>query len=598
MSEVSFARDSGLRQKLFAKAAMLHPAKLHIGWCMALVEEFTQPGQVLLDPMGGSGTLMVAALMGRHVLINELEWHFIAIARASWRKVQTLGPMQGHTMGQVSIIRGDARALPLRAGVDAYLHQREPHSPTALQYIVLFQPDNPIALAVQVAIPPAILDTLRLLGVPEVSIHFQDNVKMRQQEINVASANLSLPLKLQTCLQQLALHHCLKLRNSCFAIATEGTVNTTPISDTVRLHVEGFPTLFAFALDLGRAGLIEALSRAKVTGAALDMELAPMEQDATGWARDSLTILIRKGSAGVRAMLGSAETNFARPPIKRFAANRTLKSDTWHDSVHLTSPSIISYPSAIVTSPPYEQHHLGGHDKHPERQQGGLGGRIQRRYEDVSTIITSPPYEGVADATKNTNTNDAARGYPTRPMAYTQPSAVLTSPPYGEAQEGGGIAKHGYDGPKHGPTDMVGQRSYMPAVHGQATGNIGNMKGEAYWQAMSLVYKECLRVLRPGGVCIVVVKDFVRDRKVVPLVEDTLALLQQVGFVYQTRQVRHLRDQSFWRILQTTDRVVEEHGLQGALIGEAKPVRTIKRKRNDSPTVDTETALIMRKEET
>jgi hypothetical protein len=39
---------------------------------------------------------------------------------------------------------------------------------------------------------------------------------------------------------------------------------------------------------------------------------------------------------------------------------------------------------------------------------------------------------------------------------------IITSPPYGEAQDGHGIAKKGYQGKKHSPTDLVGNRSYMP----------------------------------------------------------------------------------------------------------------------------------------
>jgi len=44
-------------------------------------------------------------------------------------------------------------------------------------------------------------------------------------------------------------------------------------------------------------------------------------------------------------------------------------------------------------------------------------------YTRPSAIITSPPYEGIANSTKNTNTNDALRGHPTSPMSYTRNSA-------------------------------------------------------------------------------------------------------------------------------------------------------------------------------
>ncbi len=53
--------------------------------------------------------------------------------------------------------------------------------------------------------------------------------------------------------------------------------------------------------------------------------------------------------------------------------------------------------------------------------------------------------------------------------------AIITSPPYGEAQSGGGIATRGYDGPKHSPTDMIGERSYMPDKF-EKDDNIGVLK--------------------------------------------------------------------------------------------------------------------------
>ena len=51
----------------------------------------------------------------------------------------------------------------------------------------------------------------------------------------------------------------------------------------------------------------------------------------------------------------------------------------------------------------------------------------------------------------------------------------IFSPPFAEAQSGGGIAVKGYRGPKHGPTDLVGKRSYMPDNIGNSEGQIGNL---------------------------------------------------------------------------------------------------------------------------
>jgi len=59
-------------------------------------------------------------------------------------------------------------------------------------------------------------------------------------------------------------------------------------------------------------------------------------------------------------------------------------------------------------------------------------------------------------------------------LPYGSIDSVITSPPYAEAQEGAGIAKRGYQGSKHSPTDLIGKRSYMPGVHGESEGQIGN----------------------------------------------------------------------------------------------------------------------------
>ncbi len=53
--------------------------------------------------------------------------------------------------------------------------------------------------------------------------------------------------------------------------------------------------------------------------------------------------------------------------------------------------------------------------------------------------------------------------------------AIITSPPYGAAQSGGGIAVKGYDGPKHTPTDLIGERSYTPDKF-EGKNNISRLK--------------------------------------------------------------------------------------------------------------------------
>ena len=111
--------DGKLRRQLFASEAMAHPAKGHIGLWWEIIERHTLQGQTILDPMAGIGTTMLAALLGRNVVCVEMESHFVAPMRASWEKMRQHGPMMGHTLGQVAIIQGDARCLPLGQQVEA-----------------------------------------------------------------------------------------------------------------------------------------------------------------------------------------------------------------------------------------------------------------------------------------------------------------------------------------------------------------------------------------------------------------------------------------------------------------------------------------------
>jgi hypothetical protein len=62
------------------------------------------------------------------------------------------------------------------------------------------------------------------------------------------------------------------------------------------------------------------------------------------------------------------------------------------------------------------------------------------------------------------------------------------------------------------------------------SGKRTEINGETYWQAMRRVYASCFIALKPGGYIILVVKDYCKAGKRVPLCDDTFRLLQHVGF--------------------------------------------------------------------
>jgi len=79
--------------------------------------------------------------------------------------------------------------------------------------------------------------------------------------------------------------------------------------------------------------------------------------------------------------------------------------------------------------------------------------------------------------------------------------------------------------------------------------NIGNLKGKTYLGEMLKVYRECFKILKPGGLMILITKDFIRNKKRVRLGEDTIKLCQAAGFTFKEIYYRKIEHPSFWRIL-------------------------------------------------
>ncbi len=206
---------------------------------------------------------------------------------------------------------------------------------------------------------------------------------------------------------------------------------------------------------------------------------------------------------------------------------------------------------------------IGRDPSKPSQQTEGYGDNPSNignlPYGQIDKIVTSPPHGDSLSAkrkgyTELENLADT-RQYPENPnnlgnLPYGNIDSIITSPPYEEAQSGGGIAQKGYQGPKHSPPDLVGKRSYMPENIGDAEGNIGNLKSDSYLEAMLQVYQQCFKVLKPeGGLLILVTKNFIRNKQVVRLDEDTVKLCEQAGFKFIERHYRKLPAQSFWRII-------------------------------------------------
>src|SRR6266571_3787235 len=93
-----------------------HPARMAPDLAAALIGDYTKPGDLVFDPLAGTGTTLVEAIhAGRNALGVEYEPGWVALARANI----DLARRQGGT-GHGRILRGDATALP--RGVPGELH--------------------------------------------------------------------------------------------------------------------------------------------------------------------------------------------------------------------------------------------------------------------------------------------------------------------------------------------------------------------------------------------------------------------------------------------------------------------------------------------
>ena len=174
------------------------------------------------------------------------------------------------------------------------------------------------------------------------------------------------------------------------------------------------------------------------------------------------------------------------------------------------------------------------------------------KYGSIDKIISSPPYglgEGIGRGEKK---KSKLRAEKYRSTTYTdRPDVVISSPPY----EGSGsdqstsevytkwCKQHGRN-PNSASAKAKYKGGYAPTKD-----NIGNLKSDNYLEAMLQVYRQCHRVLKEKGLMVLVVKNFIRNKKIVRLDLDTIKLCEAAGFTLKERLKRKLTQKSFWRIL-------------------------------------------------
>jgi hypothetical protein len=133
-------------------------------------------------------------------------------------------------------------------------------------------------------------------------------------------------------------------------------------------------------------------------------------------------------------------------------------------------------------------------------------------------------------------------------------SAILTSPPYGNAMLGDPRAGHGIaharacEGRCVTARDRARSRRVVRACrYGKTCGSVARLpygrvdllltspphaRGQSYLSAMGDIYEACVSVLKPGGFLVIVTKNMCSNGLTRDLASDTIALCQQAGLQY------------------------------------------------------------------
>lgn len=243
---------------------------------------------------------------------------------------------------------------------------------------------------------------------------------------------------------------------------------------------------------------------------------------------------------------------------------------------------------SVISSPPFTQGYQGGGGinkngytarpdlgtdwvgKRTYQGQGGdrASGNIETLKEGtVDACISSPPYSDIAAGAGGLNTKpakhpgqqsgrkaesasqDTDQRYGTSAGQISQlkcgnVNACVSSPPWESNCEGVMKASKFKDpeafakaqSTKGNGCSVKAKLKAMAAdesrdSYGQTEGQIGKEQGQTYWEAVRDVYCAAFRCIRPGGVIVLVTKDYCKAGKRVRLSDDTCRLLEHIGFV-------------------------------------------------------------------
>ncbi len=336
------------------------------------------------------------------------------------------------------------------------------------------------------------------------------------------------------------------------------------------------------------------------------VELADCIVSSPPWENQEGSMQSKKFKAGSAKMLsernaeGITKGHYATPAARKRAMDKANQQDYGNSPGQLGAmkPGKVDL---ILSSPPYAEAQTT--DKNSKRQaesgywdkstnkkltgkyseqngQNSKGNLGNLKSGDIDAIISSPPYaESMSSEKSGIDWSKCKRedGTPrdmTKEPAHKTRAGAGGEMRYGPGKENLGNLKSGdvdcvissppFEGVGMGITKEAHNRQVITGkVHthkdganlnviqyGETNGNIGNDKGDTFWQAAKAIVEQCHQILKPGGHAIWVVKSFVRKGKIVDFPGDWQRLCESVGFktvcVHQAMLVKETKHQTLF----------------------------------------------------
>lgn len=527
-----------------------HPAKMNQLLVRFLIERYTREGDVVLDPMAGAmSTVIQASLLGRHGVGVEYEAWMVAAARRSLERLERYETehFPEREWGRAVAVHGDSRRL------SEILREAPTAAVTSPPYADTLRPW------------PRTVDESRM---GPGGRGFLEHVGYAGPDNGGTHAIMSPPFG-----PDAVPHGEIHEKGRGQPLPRDGyadpsaVIVSPPDGDALRGGSQEGPGASASGRASTEPGYGAALlsppypgpyaeEHSKARGGKVVLSLAGGRRDYSG---DPDNIGHKKYGAVEAAEAILADHAMLSPPHgpTQVTTDRNILTPK-NPSGHVEPADVIrqGHANHAIVSPP----HGPTVRPHGDSEKAKARRTERQRAADEAAHARGQRWSGAADDPRARMEQIAGPGYSDDPanvgnLPYGNPSHVITSPPHGEALHTRG---------RGGKFTEEADRRSLPRPYSQDDGNVGNLwygggrprprrgrsigrkSGETYLEAMALVYAETFRVLRPGGLMIVTVKNFVRRDRPVLLSEDTARLLRAAGFVEVDQLYRRIGAKSFW----------------------------------------------------